>query len=75
MTINIAQTAQYIKLQEGVTAYGEGRISKQKLNRLYETVINTSFVFFEKHTTTIIPMLKPTRKHGVMLRRSLRHSA
>ncbi len=75
MNINIAETAQYIALTEGIEAYNEGRISKQKLNRLYEIIINCNFTFFEKSTAAIIPMPKTTRKHGVMLRRSLRHTA
>jgi hypothetical protein len=69
-TKNIGFTRQFMALNQGMLAYKEGRISKQKLNSLYEAVINDAFTFFQKGTTAVIAMPKVTRKHGVFLRRS-----
>lgn len=57
-------------LVNGIKAYNNKRISKQKLNKLYEAVINDAFTFFQKGTTAVIAIPKVTRKHGVFLRRS-----
>jgi hypothetical protein len=69
-TESIAETSLNIELAKGVLAYNEGRISKFKLNKLYEAVINEAYTFFQKGTTAVIAIPKISRKHGVFLRRS-----
>ncbi len=66
----IENTPKTEALVNGIKAYNNKRISKQKLNKLYEAVINDAFTFFQKGTTAVIAIPKVTRKHGVFLRRS-----